>query len=238
MYLLQQQAPAPATRSFSLPQNLRKGQPGYAQTQNITFASDLERAAYSATTTTQSDTGKRKRQQYRNLLKESGYSDAEINTMGREVRDQMKGQYKGKGSPISVSLGQDVVAEAAPSEVIPSSLFRGVRGDVDPLEVRVDEQGNPYGAFFSTRKEVADSYIDDPEIESSEFTASNVKESDIIDVPVKDGTFNKAKFDQAVKDNPTKIIRAKDAYDIGPFASTERDPKMLYSYKSNLWKQK
>ena len=231
----QQQAPAPATRTFSLPDPLKKGKPGYSRTQNVTFASDLERAAYSSTTIPQDDTAKRKRLKYRNLLKESGYSDTEINTMGREVRAQMKGQYKGKGSPIFVSLNKDVTAEAAPSEVIPSSLFRGVRGDVDPLEVRVDEQGNPYGAFFSTRKEVADSYIDDPEIESSEFTASNVKESDIIDVPVKDGTFNKAKFDQAVKDNPTKIIRAKDAYDIGPFASTERDPKMLYSYKSDIY---
>jgi hypothetical protein len=104
---------APEARSFSLPQNLKKGKPGYAQTQNITFASDLERASYSATTKTKSDPATRKRQQYRNLLKESGYSDAEINTMGAEVRAQMKGQYKGKGSPISVSLGQDVAAEAS-----------------------------------------------------------------------------------------------------------------------------
>ena len=104
---------APEARSFSLPQNLKKGKPGYAQTQNITFASDLERASYSATTKTKSDPATRKRQQYRNLLKKSGYSDAEINTMGAEVRAQMKGQYKGKGSPISVSLGQDVAAEAS-----------------------------------------------------------------------------------------------------------------------------
>ncbi len=108
---------APEARSFSLPQNLKKGEPGYAQTQNITFASDLERASYSATTKTKSDPATRKRQQYRNLLRESGYSDAEINTMGAEVRAQMKGQYKGKGSSISVSLGQDVVAEAAPLEM-------------------------------------------------------------------------------------------------------------------------
>jgi hypothetical protein len=112
----QQQAPAPATRTFSLPDPLKKGKPGYAQTQNITFASDLERATYSATTATQSDPAIRKRQQYRNLLKESGYSDTEINTMGREVRAQMKGQYKGKGSPIFVSLKQDVTAEAATSK--------------------------------------------------------------------------------------------------------------------------
>ena len=104
---------APEVRSFSLPQNLKKGKPGYAQTQNITFASDLERASYSATTKTKSDPATRKRQQYRNLIKKSGYSDAEINTMGAEVRAQMKDQYKGKGSPISVSLKQDVAAEAS-----------------------------------------------------------------------------------------------------------------------------
>ena len=53
---------APEARSFSLPQNLKKGKPGYAQTQNITFASDLERASYSATTKTKSDPATRKRQ--------------------------------------------------------------------------------------------------------------------------------------------------------------------------------
>jgi hypothetical protein len=127
-----QAAPAPATRSFSLPQNLKKGKPGYSQTQNITFASDLERAAYSATTATQSDPGKRKRQQYRNLLKESGYSDTEINTMGREVRAQMKGQYKGKGSPIFVSLKQDVTAEAS-ATYIPKRFVGDQAGKAPPF---------------------------------------------------------------------------------------------------------
>ena len=128
----QQQAPAPATRSFSLPQNLKKGKPGYAQTQNITFASDLERATYSATTATQSDPAIRKRQQYRNLLKESGYSDTEINTMGREVRAQMKGQYKGKGSPIFVSLKQDVTAEAS-ATYIPKRFVGDQAGKAPPF---------------------------------------------------------------------------------------------------------
>jgi hypothetical protein len=128
----QQQAPAPATRTFSLPDPLKKGKPGYAQTQNITFASDLERATYSATTATQSDPAIRKRQQYRNLLKESGYSDTEINTMGREVRAQMKGQYKGKGSPIFVSLKQDVTAEAS-ATYIPKRFVGDQAGKAPPF---------------------------------------------------------------------------------------------------------
>jgi hypothetical protein len=127
-----EQAPEPATRTFSLPDPLKKGKPGYAQTQNITFASDLERATYSATTATQSDPAIRKRQQYRNLLKESGYSDTEINTMGREVRDQMKGQYKGKGSPIFVSLKQDVTAEAS-ATYIPKRFVGDQAGKAPPF---------------------------------------------------------------------------------------------------------
>ena len=104
---------APEARSFSLPQNLRKGQPGYSETQNVKFASDLERAAYSATTTPRNDTAKRKRNKYRKILQDAGYSSAEINSMGREVRAQMKDQYKGPDSELSVSLGPDVVAEAS-----------------------------------------------------------------------------------------------------------------------------
>jgi len=102
---------------FSLPQNLKKGKPGYRQTQGITFASDLERAAYSATTSTRSEPGKRKRDSYRKILQDAGYSSTEINTMGREVRSQMRKQYKGPGSELSVALPQDVVAQAAPLEI-------------------------------------------------------------------------------------------------------------------------
>ena len=111
-----QQAPVktPEARSFSLPQNLKKGKPGYRQTQGITFASDLERAAYSATTSTSSEPGKRKRNSYRKILQDAGYSSTEINQMGREVRSQMRDQYDGPGSELSVALPQDVVAEAAP----------------------------------------------------------------------------------------------------------------------------
>ena len=104
----------PEARSFTLPQNLKKGKPGYRQTQGITFASDLERAAYSATTSTRSEPGKRKRDSYRKILQDTGYSSSEINAMGSEVRSQMRKQYKGPGSELSVALPQDIVAQAAP----------------------------------------------------------------------------------------------------------------------------
>jgi len=105
---------APEARSFSLPQNLSKtAQPKYQQSGEIKFASDLERAAYSATTSTSSDPAKRKRTKYRKLLQDAGYSSAEINAMGREVRSQMRDQYDGAGSELFVALPQDVVAEAS-----------------------------------------------------------------------------------------------------------------------------
>ena len=107
---------APEARSFSLPQNLSKtAQPKYQQSGEIKFASDLERAAYSATTSTSSDPAKRKRTKYRKLLQDAGYSSAEINAMGREVRSQMRDQYDlgGPGSELFVALPQDVVAEAS-----------------------------------------------------------------------------------------------------------------------------
>ena len=107
---------APEARSFSLPQNLSStAQPKYKQSGEIKFASDLERAAYSATTSTSSDPAKRKRTKYRKLLQDAGYSSAEINAMGREVRSQMRDQYDlgGPGSELFVALPQDVVAEAS-----------------------------------------------------------------------------------------------------------------------------
>ena len=110
-------------RSFSLPSNLSKtAQPKYQQSGKIKFASDLERAAYSATTSTSSDPGKRKRTKYRKLLQDAGYSTTEINAMGREVRSQMRDQYDGPGSELFVALPQDVVAEAAPAVPLAGSV--------------------------------------------------------------------------------------------------------------------
>ena len=116
--------------SFSLPQNLRSGKPKYKESGPIKFASDLERAAYSATTTTRSEPGKRKREGYRKLLEDAGYTSAEINAMGREVRSQMREQYKGPGSELSVALPQDIVADASATYI--PKRFVGEQADKAP----------------------------------------------------------------------------------------------------------
>ena len=115
---------------FSLPQNLKKGKPGYQKTQNVKFASDLERAAYSATTTPRDETAKRKRSKYRKILQDAGYSSTEINQMGREVRSQMRKQYKGPGSELSVTLPQDIVADASATYI--PKRFVGEQADQAP----------------------------------------------------------------------------------------------------------
>ena len=115
---------------FSLPKNLRSGKPKYQQSGPIKFASDLERAAYSATTTTRSEPGKRKRESYRKLLEDAGYTSAEINAMGREIRSQMRDQYKGPGSELSVALPQDIVADASATYI--PKRFVGEQADKAP----------------------------------------------------------------------------------------------------------
>ncbi len=119
---------------FSLPQNLKKGKPGYRQTQGITFASDLERAAYSATTSTRSEPGKRKRDSYRKLLEDDGYTSTEINTMGREIRSQMRDQYDGAGSELSVDLNKD--------QLLPSDFEDDITADASGFipQVQFTEQ--------------------------------------------------------------------------------------------------
>ncbi len=122
--------PSTGLPSFSLPRNLRQGEPRYKESEPIKFASDLERAAYSATTTTRSEPGKRKRDGYRKLLEDAGYSSTEINTMGREVRSQMRDQYDGAGSDLSVSLPQDIVADASATYI--PKRFVGEQADKAP----------------------------------------------------------------------------------------------------------
>ena len=122
--------PSTGLPSFSLPRNLRQGEPRYKESEPIKFASDLERAAYSATTTTRSEPGKRKRDGYRKLLEDAGYSSTEINTMGREVRSQMRDQYDGAGSELSVSLPQDIVADASATYI--PKRFVGEQADKAP----------------------------------------------------------------------------------------------------------
>ncbi len=194
---------------FSLPQNLKKGKPGYRQTQGITFASDLERAAYSATTSTSSEPGKRKRDSYRKLLQDAGYSSTEINTMGREVRSQMRKQYKGPGSELSVALPQDIVAQADPAQA--QAKEEPLYEFVDPFngypqtspmtlqEVREamndEDSYEKYGVILDSRNmreyrtdEQLEQLGQDVVAEAAPFTApqkaplSHVEQSDIIDM--------------------------------------------------------
>ena len=99
-----QEATAPTGQGFSLPDNLKKGKPGYRGSQNIVFASDLERASYSATVKNDSP----KRQKYRQLLLDAGYTEEQIDSMGTEVRAQLKSQYDAEAPtrPLNVRLPQ------------------------------------------------------------------------------------------------------------------------------------
>jgi hypothetical protein len=154
-----EQAPveAPVKRSFSLPQNLKKGKPGYRQTQGITFASDLERAVYSATTSTRSEPGKRKRESYRKILQDAGYSTTEINEMGREVRSQMRDQYDGPGSELSVALPQDVVADAS-ATYIPKRFVGEQAEQAPPFFQSFSPEQYDEGRFvdLETKKDLSD----------------------------------------------------------------------------------
>ena len=151
---------APEARSFSLPQNLSKtAQPKYQQSGEIKFASDLERAAYSATTSTSSDPAKRKRTKYRKLLQDAGYSSAEINAMGREVRSQMRDQYDlgGPGSELFVALPQDVVAEAS-ATYIPKRYVGEQAEQAPPFFQSFSPEQYDEGRFvdLETKKDLSD----------------------------------------------------------------------------------
>ena len=151
---------APEARSFSLPQNLSStAQPKYKQSGEIKFASDLERAAYSATTSTSSDPAKRKRTKYRKLLQDAGYSTAEINAMGREVRSQMRDQYDlgGPGSELFVALPQDVVAEAS-ATYIPKRYVGEQAEQAPPFFQSFSPEQYDEGRFvdLETKKDLSD----------------------------------------------------------------------------------
>ena len=154
------QEQAPEARSFSLPQNLSStAQPKYKQSGEIKFASDLERAAYSATTSTSSDPAKRKRTKYRKLLQDAGYSTTEINAMGREVRSQMRDQYDlgGPGSELSVALPQDVVAEAS-ATYIPKRFVGEQAEQAPPFFQSFSPEQYDEGRFvdLETKKDLSD----------------------------------------------------------------------------------
>jgi len=73
---------------------------------DVNYTSDLELAAYIAS-------GKGKNAgSVRSELIEAGYSPAEINAMGGDVRSQMRKQYNA-GRPISVKISSDITAQAS-----------------------------------------------------------------------------------------------------------------------------
>jgi len=73
---------------------------------DVNYTSDLELAAYIAS-------GKGKNAgSVRSELIEAGYSPAEIDAMGKDVRSQMRKQYNA-GRPISVKISPDITAQAS-----------------------------------------------------------------------------------------------------------------------------
>ena len=103
-------------------------------------------------------------------------------------------------------------------------VFRASRGGASHLTPR-----NNYQLSFSTRKEVADSYGRKDEDTKRFF----IKEKNAKEFPSKNGDFSKSGFDRAAQNGGIIVVR--NVYDIGPWASDERDPEMLYSYPSDIY---
>ena len=104
-------------------------------------------------------------------------------------------------------------------------VFRAVRSqNADYLEPRPG-----YQVSFSTRKHVADSYGEKP----SDTKRFFINDSKAKEFPV-GNYFSKVGFDQAANRQGGLIV-ARGVYDSGPYASTERDPEMLYSYSSDIY---
>ncbi|GAF76032.1 unnamed protein product, partial [marine sediment metagenome] len=105
-----EQAPeqAPAVRgNFRISPRMAKSKPRY-RGQTVAYGSELELAVYMATAKGKNAS------KVRSELIEAGYSPAEINALGSEVRSQMKKGYNPNSKkPISVAIAQDVTAEAS-----------------------------------------------------------------------------------------------------------------------------
>ncbi|MEI6420965.1 MAG: hypothetical protein WCP55_02030 [Lentisphaerota bacterium] len=108
-------------------------------------------------------------------------------------------------------------------------VYRGVRGDCNPLEPR-----KGYQISFSSKKEVADSYLDDIRDDAQEFFILDKGAREFPTRKDRDGynTFSKCGFDNSVGSD---VLVARQVYDVGPFASHERDPKSLFSYPSDIY---
>jgi hypothetical protein len=119
------------------------------------------------------------------------------------------------------------MVDAAAKEAGLVEVFRAVRGNKPKLEPR-----SGYQLSFSTRKEVADSYGKNDEDTTRYFLNPSEAfplEKEGIQYP----DYNKMSFDRMVQYKG--FVVAKGMYDIGPCASYERDPKGLFSYKSDIY---
>jgi len=95
----------PSRSDFRISPRMAKSTPRWRGAE-VNYSSDLELASYIAS-------GKGKNAgSVRSELIEAGYSPAEIDSMGKDVRSQMRKQYNA-GRPISVKIGPDVTAEAS-----------------------------------------------------------------------------------------------------------------------------
>jgi len=113
-------------------------------------------------------------------------------------------------------------------------VYRGVSHGGDAL---VPRKG--YQLSFSTRKAVAESYIEDLSKGAEEFLI-DIDAAHVIDVPVRvdkhgNRTFSFTQFDETVRRNPGAVVRAKEIQDIGPWASRERDPGLMFSRSGDIY---
>jgi hypothetical protein len=125
-----------------------------------------------------------------------------------------------------IETAQRLVDEAAMAAGL-VEVFRAVRNNAPKLVPK-----SRYQLSFSTRKEVADSYGQKDEDTTRYFIDPSTAfplEKEGIQYP----DYNKMSFDRMVQDKG--FVVAKGMYDIGPYASYERDPKGLFSYKSDIY---
>jgi len=97
-----------------------------------------------------------------------------------------------------------------------------------------------YQLTFSSRKEVADSYAENPDTDTKAFYIldKNAREFPVRKVSIQGKDYNefsKTGFDNSVWGD---VLVARQVFDIGPRASIERDPKMLFSYPSDIYATK
>jgi hypothetical protein len=118
---------------------------------------------------------------------------------------------------------QRLVDEAAKKAGL-VEVFRAVRGQTEKITPR-----EGYQVTFTTRKEVADSYGETDADTSRYFIDPRSAQ----EFPSKNGDFSKTGFDKKVQSG--NLIVARAVYDNGPFASLERDPKMMFSYPSDIY---